>query len=193
MPIMEVKTYGDFVDIDLSSLHIQYIPAARLQQWWPSQGEMMRLDTSPHVDIIRTMLKHGEDWGMLSKHPYFKERQARRTDHGQASWTDKRIKMHLRGFLRLYKSMKKRGYDLSEGNRKPIIVLKKPLWETRMNEYTDGIVGPEIYDGAHRCTCAYVLGWTAIRGLYARDAAPGVRRIKKFEGKINGLYSHSVA
>lgn len=189
MPIKEALPSSSIVDIPLKDLHVQYIPAVYHEKWWPEQTEMMRLDTSPHVDILRTMIDKGKDWDLLFKHPYVKERQARKTVHRQQDWHDKRIKRHLTGFLRLYKSLKKRGYDQFEGNRKPVMILKKPLWETRMGIATHGIVGPEIYDGAHRCTCAYVLGWDTIRGCWGKDVAPGTKRVKKWEGKVHGLYN----
>ena len=160
----------------LSNLHIQYIPYVTPLDLW--NGDM-GLANSPHVELLQYIKKHGFDWTGIWRLRYTKER-IRRREIGWPKWTDTMIRKRIRIRWKIYKSLKERGYKQSKARESPIIVLRKPFWETRFNVHTDNIHGPEIFDGAGRCSAAFVLGWDAIIADIGVDSKPGTCDRGKF-------------
>ena len=174
------------VDIPINNLHVQFVPAANPWKFWHGY-DMMALRTSPHVEILEMYVKHGFNKELFMQTSYFKERQERRTIHGRTNWTDKYIFEHINNRIKIYDSLKKKGYKHKLHKYHPILVLKTPFWETRFGEKHDGVVGPEILDGAGRCSAAYVLGWKTIPGMWVEDRSPGTKKCKVWEGKFKSL------
>jgi hypothetical protein len=164
--------------IELSGLHVRYIPQAQLEQFWYGD-DMMALVTSPHVELLRLYVKHGWNLKVLMKTRYANERRSRR-ELGMAWWTEKYIEGHIWNRIKIYKSLKKNGFVA--GNR-PVEVLKEPFWNTRYKLSDPRIKGNEIWNGAGRCAAAIVLGWTQIPGVWVEDAKPGTMKCEKIDAK----------
>ncbi len=177
----DVKIISALSNIELAGLKYRYIPMAKIEPFWNGQ-QMMAIESSPHVEILKVLIKKRWDWDTILAMPYSIERKERRTLHGQKKWTDKYLINHLKTFFELYKSMDKDGYKLKLSKR-PVMILKEPFWKTRFNLNDDRIVGPEIWNGGHRCACAYVLGWKTIPGYWAEDICPGKMVCSKIEAK----------
>lgn len=171
-----------FIEIELAKLHHRYIPKITPLDLYPGADPML-FSKSHHVSLLRTIIKHGLDWGRLKKHPYYVERQ-HRYNIGITNWTNSRIQEHIAHRWDTYRSLKNKGYDKKLGDAKPIVVLERPLWETRFGWESGFLSGPEIYDGAGRCAAAIVLGWDKIRVAMATDAKPGTCEAGKYLGKI---------
>lgn len=188
-----LKTYGIRVkggieDIPLHNLHYQYLKSSRHEKFWNGY-EMMHIKTSPHVELLLKIMEIGFDWKVLLDTPYAKQRRERRTVHGSARWTDGFIKKHIKHRWDTYLSLKKSGYKTSlhtskNGFSQPVMILRKPFWETRYGEKLDGIAGPEIWDGGGRCAAAFALGWKTIPGVWVEDVKPGSKSCKKIEVKF---------
>ena len=80
--------------------------------------------------------------------------------------------------------LKKNGWNKKLAKVKPVIVLRKPIMETRFNWESGFLSGPEVYDGFGRCSAAFVLGWKTIPVVWAEDAKPGTGRFDKAFDKI---------
>lgn len=176
---MEVKIISKLKLIELKKLHIRYIPVATPPLW----NNDMSLKNSPHVELLRLIIKYGWDWKKLSKSRYWKERK-RRYICGVKRWTEEYIKEHIKKRWKLYKSLKKRGFKKKRRGDRPIVVLKKPFWTTRFGLKEDWVKGWELWDGAGCCAAAYVLGWKTIPGVFAEDLFPGTGKKGKFKKKL---------
>lgn len=163
--------------IELSLLHVRWIPQAKLEKFWNGR-EIMLLETSPHVELIR-MYVDGFGLKALMKTRYADERRYRR-ELGMKQWTEQYISEHIQHRIDIYKSLKSRGFI--PGDR-PIEVLKEPFWNTRYNLKDEKIKGAEIWNGAGRCAAAIVLGWKTILGIWVKDTAPGTMRCDKIDKK----------
>ncbi len=172
-----VPITGKLELIDLSILHVRWIPQARLERFWHGE-DLMALTTSPHVELIR-MYAQGYGMAALMKTRYADERRSRRA-MGMERWTEAYIHDHIMHRIKIYSSLKKHGFI--PGDR-PIEVLREPFWNTRYNLKDDRIKGAEIWNGAGRCAAAIVLGWKTIPGLWVKDAMPGTMKCKKIDGK----------
>jgi len=156
--------------VKLDTLHIQYLPYIPYSKWWYGL-DLMALRTSPHVQMMEVFRDHGFDWNILKQCSYVAERKYRRTGLGRKRWTNAYIKERVRVRYKIFKSIKKRGFK--HQRECPVTVLEKPFWETRFGTKLPGIQGPEIQNGAGRCSAAYVLGYTHVPAVMVRDAHPG--------------------
>jgi len=178
----EVRNIGKIVMARVADLHLRYVP--KISPIWLYPGDdPYRIDKIHHVALLRHILKHGMDWGKLKKTAYVKERR-HRYDIGIHAWTDTHVREHIKHRWETYLSLKKRGYSKKLAKVRPIVLLKKPIIETRYNWESGFLHGPEIYDGAGRCAAAFVLGWKEIPVQWAEDAHPGSRKFDKAFNKI---------
>jgi hypothetical protein len=182
----EIRITSKLVNIPLDSLHLRYLPKITPLELYPG-SDPMRFSKSHHVSILHAIQKHGLDFARLKTHPYVQERR-HRYNIGMTSWTDSHVKKHLAHRWETFRSLKKRGYDAKLAKIAPVIVLDRPLWETRFAWDSGFLKGPEIYDGAGRCAAAIMLGWKTIPGYMAEDAKPGSRNPMKYFKKIKGKY-----
>ena len=178
----EVKIISDIVDIPLDRLHHQYVAKVTPLDFYPG-ADPMHVFKSHHVSLLKTIIKHGMDKGRLKKHPYWQERR-HRYNIGMIRWTDGRVWEHIKHRWDTYRSLKKRGYDRKDGDRKPVLILKKPFWETRFNWDSGFLNGWEVWDGMGRVSSAVVLGWKTIPGRFCEDAKPGAMEFDKGLNKI---------
>ena len=176
----EIKIVSKLVDIPLGTLHHRYIPKITPLEMYTAEDPML-FSISHHVSILRKIMKHGLNFKKLKKYPYVQERR-HRYNIGLTSWTDSHVKVHLANRWKTYCSLKK-GYKPKKAVE-PVVVLDKPLWETRFGWDSGFLHGPEIYDGAGRCAAAIVLGWKTIPGYYAVDAKAGTKEAGKYLRKI---------
>jgi len=178
----EIEIVSRTVDIPLKNLHHQYKPKITPMELYPGE-DPMHVKKSHHVSLLKLIKKVGLDFKKLKDHPYVQERR-HRYNIGMTAWTDSHLMEHIKRRWATYLSLKKKGYNRKLGKKKPVIVLSKPIWETRMNWVSGFLNGPEVWDGMGRVSAAICLGWDTIPGQYAIDAKPGSMDIEKFIGKI---------
>ena len=184
----KLKVVKKNVMMYLDELHIQHIPMVRPERWWNGYDQMA-LRTSPHVELLRLYVDYGLKWDLIERTPYWLERRARRTEHGRKNWTDKWIREHIKVRIRTYKMLKKHGFKKKYCKDNPILVLEQPFWKTRFNWKDDSIKGPEIVDGAGRCSAAFVLGIEKLPVTIVKDAAPGSMKCKPIQGKFRVVWT----
>ena len=177
----EIRVVTGLVDIELDKLYLRYLPKITPLELYPG-SKPMRFKHSHHVDILKRIAKVGLDFKKLKDHPYIQERR-HRYNIGMTAWTDSHVKAHLAHRWDTYQSLKRHGYK-SKLAVEPVIVLGKPLWETRFSWQSGFLFGPEIYDGAGRCAAAIMLGWETIPGYVAVDAKAGTCEMSKYMKKI---------
>lgn len=177
----EVKLIGKPVQVELSLLHVRYIPVVTPIELW---NHDMRLINSPHVELMRELLADGLCWGDLKCSRYVRERM-HRFKLGMTRWTESYIIQHIHGRHETLKSLKKHGFETSK-SKPPIQVLKEPFWKTRFGCEEKWLKGMEVWNGMGRCAAAYAMGWTAITVQMVEDAKkPGDKG--KFEKKLKGI------
>lgn len=179
----EVKITSKLMKVPLRELHVQYIPYLTPIRLW---GYNMNLVNSPHVELLLTIKQVGLDWEHLKSTRYWKERK-RRFKLGNKKWTDKHLKKHITWRYEIYKSLKKKGFKRKLYKDKPILILKEPFWTTRFGYKRGWLIGPEIYDGAGRCSAAIVLGWKEIPAMWCEDIDPGSNNKGLFEKKLANI------
>ena len=170
----------DLISVD--SLHHRYLPKITPLHLFKG-SDPMHISKSPHVKLLRHLIKHGFNWRRLRNTKYVIERR-HRFGLGMTRWTDDWIKQHVRVRWNIFKSLEKNGYDKKKAKARPIIVLEKPLIETRFSWDSGFLNGPEVYDGFGRSSSAFVLGWEKIPAVIARDAKPGTMEFSKGFNKI---------
>jgi len=171
------------IDIRADALHHRYLPKITPMSILGYKPDPMHISRSPHVKLLRTLIKHGFNKRKLKQTKYFQERRHRYA-LGMPKWTDSWIYAHIKVRWNIFKSLEKRGYDKRKAKSKPIIVLEKPLIETRFNWESGFLSGPEIWDGMGRSSAAYVLGWKTLPAMLASDAKPGAMEFDKGFNKI---------
>jgi len=181
----EIKVISGIVDIPLNKLHHQYIAKCTPLEMYPGE-DPMHVMKSYHVKLLNTIIKHGLNKKRLIKTGYWQERR-HRYNIGMIKWTDSEVWKHIKRRWDTYCSLKKYGYDKKKGDRKPVLVLKQPLWETRFNWESGFLQGMECYDGMGRISSAIVLGWKTIPGRYCEDAKPGACEFDKGLNKIKRI------
>jgi len=178
----QIKIISGPVQVRLDTLHHQYKPKLTPLELYPGP-DPMHVMKSHHVGLLKTIIAHGLDKKRLMKTPYWQERR-HRYNIGMTAWTDSKVWEHIQHRWDTYKSLKKYGYDKKLGRRKPVIVLAKPIWETRFNWQSGFLNGPEDWDGMGRIAAAIMLGWETIEAVWAEDAMPGSCNGDKFLGKL---------
>ena len=181
----EVKAISKLVPIPLAGLHYQYIHGMTPIDIWNYD---LSIENSPHVELLRLIQEHGLDWNKLKSTRYVAERRLRR-EKGNKKWTDEYIMGRLARRWEIYRSLKKIGYKPEKykfkgGVETPVRILKEPLWTTRFGFKADWLSGPELFDGAGRCSAAYVLGWKEIPAIWVEDKNPGSNDKGGFEEKL---------
>jgi hypothetical protein len=171
------------VNIKVSELHHRYLPKITPMHIIGYRRDPMHISRSPHVKLLRTMVKYGFNKRKLKQTKYFQERRHRYA-LGMPRWTDSWIFEHIKVRWRIFKSLEKNGYDKRKAKSRPVIVLAKPLIETRFNWSSGFLSGPEIYDGFGRSSSAFVLGIKTIPGVLAIDNKPGACEFSKGYDKI---------
>ena len=171
------------VNIEVNSLRHRYLPKITPMYILGYKPDPMHISRSPHVKLLRTLVKYGFNKRKLKQTKYFQERR-HRYSLGMPKWVDSWIYKHIQIRWNIFKSLEKNGYDNRKAKAKPIIILEKPIIETRFNWDSGFLRGPEIYDGFGRSSSAYVLGWEKIPGSLAVDAKPGHMEFKKAYNKI---------
>ena len=179
--VEDVRVISKTENVSLENLHVRYIPMARLERWYVGI-EPMLLKNSPHVEMLTLYRYEGLNWDKLMKGRYAEERRARRKDFGQKKWSEDFIKEHIKHRIKVYKSMAK-AWSPSKDD-KPIMILKEPFWNTRFGQSFDGIVGPEIWNGAGRCAAAWVLNQRTIPAVWVEDCRPGAKECERITRKF---------
>ena len=177
MPEITLKKWKE---VRLADLSVRYIPVVTPIDLW---NHDMSLKNSPHVELLRTIKKHGFDWGILKKTRYWKERKYR-YDCGVKRWTSKHRKEHIKKRWAIYKSLKKKGFKKKDS---PVTVLKQPFWTTRFGLEEDWMGGLECYNGMGRCSSLYVLGKRSVKVMICKDKYPGSNKKGKFEHKLKDI------
>jgi len=178
----EIKVISGIVDIPLKDLHHQYVAKVTPLELY-SKDDPMSVMKCHHVSLLKTIIKHGLNKKILIKTKYWQERR-HRYNIGMTRWTDSVVFEHIKKRWKTYRSLKKHGYNAKEGDRKPILVLKKPFFETRFNWSSGFLNGPCLWDGMGRVSAAITLGWETIPGRYCKDAKPGACEFDKGYNKI---------
>ena len=178
----EVRKIGKVVKVPIKIIHLQYVP--KISPIWLYPGEdPYRMERTHHVALLRHIIKYGLDWKKLKKLLYVKERR-HRYDIGIRVWTDSKVREHIKRRWDTYRSLKKKGWSKKLSKVKPVILLKKPLFETRYSWESGFLKGPECYDGMGRSSAAFVLGWKEIPVQWAEDKHPGSCQFDKGFNKI---------
>jgi len=167
----DIRAISKCENVPLSELHHRYIPKVTPLNLYPGKDPML-FSESHHVSLLRLILEHGFNWPMIAEHPYYLERKHRH-DIGVTRWNHKKIVNHIKRRWDIFVSLKKNGFSKKLAGDKPIIVLRKPLWETRYAWDSGFLKGPEIWNGAGRCAAAIVLGWKTIPAYWAEDIQAG--------------------
>ena len=178
----EIKVISGIVDIPLDQLHHQYIPKCTPLELYPG-ADPMHVLKSHHVRLLLKIIKYGLNKKVLKKTKYWQERR-HRYNIGMTRWTDGVVWEHIKKRWDTYCSLKKHGYDKKKGDRKPVLILKQPFWETRFNWESGFLNGPEVWDGMGRVSSAIALRWKTIPGRYCEDAKPGACEFDKGLNKI---------
>jgi len=169
--------------VDLKDLHIRYIPKVTPLHLWHDD---MSLKNSPHVELMEIFNAHGCKWEIIKNSRYYAERKYRH-EIGMKRWTTEKIYSHIKARYKIFKSIKKHGYDPKIDRANPIKVLRKPFWETRFNVFLPLLNGPEIWNGAGRASAAYVLGYKRIKAMWCADAHPHTKEKGKFASKLRDV------
>lgn len=178
----EIKSFIP-VSASVGNLHHRYLPKITPMYILGYKEDPMHISRSPHVKLLRTLIKYGFNKRKLKQTKYFQERR-HRYSLGMPKWTDSWIFEHIKVRWNIFKSLEKNGYDNKKAKAKPIIILQKPIIETRFQWDSGFLKGPEVYDGMGRSSSAYVLGWNRIPAMLAEDAHPGSMQFKKAYNKI---------
>ena len=130
-------------DIEISSIKFQY-NYDRFDTYKKTVSSknncFLDIKNSPHVDLLN---KYNNNDNIDDSNYYQMQKLYGKKD----LW----IKEKINKFIKLYESIKLEGYqDLIE-------VLETPITPNKYNNKY------EIYEGHHRCSCLYVLGYKAIR------------------------------
>ena len=182
----EVRTVKTRVPVELAKLHNQYIPYVTPFDLWNYD---MALATSPHVEMLQYIVKHGFNWEEIFKLRYARER-LRRKEIGWGKWGRATTKKRIMIRWRIYQSLKEHGYKQSRCESGPIMILEEPFWNTRFGLKDERVHGMEIFDGAGRCSAAYVLGWDAILADICVDPLAGTGERGKFGEKLAPMERH---
>jgi hypothetical protein len=181
----EIRKVAGPLDVNPGELYYQYIPGLIDESVWHND---MSVPNSPHVELVELMLLMvqgpGFDWDVLKKTRYYQDRTYR-MDRGIGS--DEYIKTKMLARYRVLKSIREHGLDKKQSNKAPIIVLRKPFWQTRFNCQEPWLSGMEIWDGGGRCAIAHVLELKTVPVYVYEDAYPGTCRSDKFEKKMKGF------
>lgn len=161
--------------VDIDSLQFQYIPRLVCHRLW-LDSDVMKVGFSPHVDLLRIYVNHGLDYSLMMKSSYAELQRYWndinfRTTNGNVR-TEKFIKSKIDGFIKLFNSIKNKGFDRSNH----LIVLKKPFWTTRYGFHRDIGDDYEIWSGHHRASCCYVLGIPAVPCKIFVDKKPNTHK-----------------
>ncbi len=179
----EVIEVGKLKKFRLADLHIRYIPVITPPRLW---NRDMSLPNSPHVELMKIFKNYGFDKERIKESRYFKDRQYRHKYLDK--WTDKRIWKHIKeGRYRIFNLMAKEGWNKKRSKGDPIKVLPEPFWCSRFNRTWDWIKGEEIWNGAGRCSAAYVLGYDHLYCQPVVDKYANTEYKGKFEKKLKGI------
>lgn len=171
------------VEIEVNSLHHRYLPKITPMYILGYKPDPMHISRSPHVKLLRTLVKYGFNKRKLKQTKYFQERR-HRYSLGMPKWTDSWIFKHIQIRWKIFKSLEKYGYNQKKCGNKPVIILEKPLIETRFDWDPGFLNGFEVYDGFGRSSSAYVLDWKKLPAMLAVDNRPGAREFRKAYNKI---------
>lgn len=174
---------GKLVRVQVSRLHIRYIPVLTPLSLW---NHDMSLVSSPHVELLRHIDKHGLSWDKLKKTRYAEERRWRR-QLGMDRWTDGYIYQHIRKRWKTFKSIRDKGFQPKLYGDRPIKLLQEPFWTTRFGLEEPWLKGYEIWDGAGRSMSACFLGKETVQIVWYQDKRPGTGHKGKFESKLKGI------
>lgn len=140
---------------------------------------------SPHVRFLEAYIEHGKNWDVLFDTDYAKRFhiwQNMGFVRGGGGRRDRvYCKLKINNFLRLFNSIKKRGYSA----KSRINVLREPFWLTRYGVEVP-FKGREIWHGHHRVACCYMLGKKTIPGFIMKDKLRGKKR-SKFDERLKGV------
>lgn len=168
--------------VELNTLYVRFIPVVTPIEIW--RGDLS-LSNSPHVELMRVLLKHGLDWGRLEKGRYYKER-LHRYAIGIRKWTRKKLRQHIKSRHQTLLSVKKHGLRSDLLKRDPIRVLHTPFWATRFGLNIQW-GGPEIWNGAGRCAAALAVGESIVPVVWVEDKRPGTGNKGKFADKLKDV------
>ena len=137
--------------IKINELKCQFNPK-RFELWKSlhegPEYEVLDIEYSPHVRFLRKYEIIGDEiFNHITKTPYYKMHKLYGKTH---EWTMDKI----RNFLALYKDIKNKGFT------GVIEILKKPMHRNPFND------GHEIYEGHHRISCCYILGYENISAQF---------------------------
>lgn len=181
---------GNMSIVKIANLRVRYIPVLTPIDIWAAGAknsfDMMSIVTSPHVELMTIFRDHGVDWDRITRSRYFDERRHRHR-LGMLRWVDEYIRHHIKIRHDVFKSIKKHGYKLKKCREDPVVVLSTPFWKSRFGRSDIWLNGFEIWNGAGRCSAAYVLGITKISVCMAVDKYPGTAYKGKFESKLRNI------
>jgi len=177
----DIKATQEVSKAKIADLNYRYIPVVCPIELWNND---MSVINSPHVELMRLLLKYGKDWGKIKNCRYVAERQ-HRYDIGMTRWTKEYIKHHVfEKRYKILKSIKKHGFKSKFYGDRPVKILREPFWRTRFGL---DIKGFEIWDGGGRTAASYALGKTEIKVHWYEDAYPGTGLKGKFKNKLKNI------
>ena len=130
-------------DIKLKELHFQYFPSRFIREVYGSDGNMMLVKNSPHCDFLIQYEKVGKEVYKANTN-YYKMQKAWGRD-------ERYILKKMKKLTGLYDSIKKNGLKVK------VQVLEEPLYKRVFDD------GYEIYDGHHRASVCFILGYKKIK------------------------------
>lgn len=174
----------DFIWVDVDKLHIPWYPLCEMdkslesKELCPVTADLMKkpdgtVDTkllnSPHVELLKMYDAHKDkvfDMEFLKGLRYYMMHKGWRERGINASirTDDWILKNKVRNFIKLYLSVKEKGYLYEGVNNNFISVLDRPLASKRYG-YKRDINGYELFDGGHRAACLHNLGYKKIKTL----------------------------
>jgi len=169
--------------VALADLHVRYIPVVTPIKIWDYD---MSLVNSPHVELMTIFRDHGYNADRLVASRYYAERLHRKRV-GMERWHEAKIWMHIGARYKIFRNIQARGYHASFDMKNPIKILKEPFWKTRYRCDEPFLKGWEIWNGAGRCSAAYVLGYTYVKAQMCQDQKPGSKIKGKFNSKLQSV------
>lgn len=166
-----------FEDIDLKNTCAQFRPGKEFRNLFINNGLVdMRMSNSPHYELSFLYYKNGLKWlkknYRSTKYYKFKKRVLGKGGH-----------LPVRK-MSLFESLKN-GY-LSQGfENKYIVVLTRPLAETRYRIKCQNYLYPEIFMGHHRVGSLLCFNIDKVKVIVARDIKSGTM---KCSGKLHNIY-----
>ncbi len=180
---MEIKYTSKYMNIELKKLHIRYVPQVEPMHLYNND---LSLKNSPHVEMLHILATYGFDWYKIENSRYGQILQHKHV-MGVGGYDKEAILETLNKAWRTHSSIAMKGLK----ERRNVVALDKPFWETRFGYKNEHVSGLEIWKGVWVCAAALFLGFKTVKGRIAEDSYPGSGIKGPFEGmygRIEGVF-----